>query len=314
MTENTQKRRNVLQRWNDKSRGEQSKISRFGKVRRRTGKPADRKRKLADRKRRLMVFGCLVILLLLAAVFARYLCPYDPYEQNYGAALLPPCPAHPLGTDRFGRDMLSRVLMGAQTSIFSSLILTGFVAVVGTAAGLLAGYAGGAFDVVIMRISDVCLAFPGIVFALAVAAVLHGGMPAVVLALAVVHWPKYARIARSQTLSVKQEDYIAAARLAGCRTGTILFRHIFPNILSPVLVTAMLDIGTMMMEIAALSFLGLGAQPPMAEWGSMMSGGRSLLQLYPWVVLAPGAAIFITVVIFNLFGEAFRDYRNMQDV
>lgn len=265
-------------------------------------------KKQINRKRRLIVFGSLVILLLLAAVFAKYLCPYDPYEQNYEEALLPPCLAHPLGTDRFGRDLLSRVFMGAQISIFSSLILTGFIAVAGTMAGLFAGYAKGALDAVIMRVSDVCLAFPGMVFALAVAAVLHGGIPAVVIALALVHWPRYARIARSQTLSVKQEDYIAAARLAGCRTPVILFRHIFPNILSPVLVTAMLDIGTMMMEIAALSFLGLGVQPPLAEWGSMMSGGRSLLQLYPWVVLAPGTAIFITVVIFNLFGEAFRDY------
>lgn len=265
-------------------------------------------KKRINRKRRLIVFGSLVILLLLAAVFAKYLCPYDPYEQNYEEALLPPCLAHPLGTDRFGRDLLSRVFMGAQISIFSSLILTGFIAVAGTMAGLFAGYAKGVLDAVIMRVADVCLAFPGMVFALAVAAVLHGGIPAVVIALALVHWPRYARIARSQTLSVKQEDYIAAARLAGCRTPVILFRHIFPNILSPVLVTAMLDIGTMMMEIAALSFLGLGVQPPLAEWGSMMSGGRSLLQLYPWVVLAPGTAIFIMVVIFNLFGEAFRDY------
>ena len=265
---------------------------------------------IQKKRQKLVLFGTLVLLLLFVAVSAEKFCPYDPYAQNYGEALLPPCWKHPLGTDRFGRDMLSRVLIGARVSIFSSLILTGFIAAAGTAAGLLAGYAGGVFDAVIMRISDVCLAFPGMVFALAVAAVLHGGMFAVVLALAVAHWPRYARIARSQTLSVKQEDYIAAARLAGCRTPAILFRHILPNILSPVLVTAMLDIGTMMMEIAALSFLGLGAQPPTAEWGSMMSGGRSLLQLYPWVVLAPGAAIFITVVIFNLFWEAFRDYRN----
>lgn len=265
---------------------------------------------IQKKKQKLILFGSLVLVLLFVAVFAKEFCPYDPYAQNYGEALLPPSLKHPLGTDRFGRDMLSRVLIGARVSIFSSLILTGFITAAGTTAGLLAGFADGVLDAVLMRISDICLAFPGMVFALAVAAVLQGGMPAVVLALTVAHWPRYARIARSQTLSVKQEDYIAAARLAGCRTPAILFRHILPNILSPILVMAMLDIGTMMMEIAALSFLGLGAQPPTAEWGSMMSGGRSLLQLYPWVVLAPGTAIFITVIIFNLFGEAFRDYRN----
>lgn len=222
----------------------------------------------------------------------------------------PPCLAHPLGTDRFGRDMLSRVLIGSRSSIFSAVALVGGIAVGGTIIGMLSGYLGGMFDMILMRISDICLAFPGIVFALAVAAVLKGGMAAVILSLAAIHWPRYARIARSRTLSIKQEEYIAAARLSGCRTMTILLRHILPNMRSTVLVTAMLDIGTMMMEIAALSFLGLGVQPPAAEWGSMMSGGRSLLQLYPWVVLAPGGAIFLSVVIFNLFGEALRDYAN----
>ena len=184
--------------------------------------------------------------------------------------------------------MLSRVIIGGQTSIFSALILVGIIAVAGTLLGLLCGYFGGALDAVIMRVSDICLAFPGLVFAMAVAAVLQGGIQNAVIALAAVSWPKYARLARSQTLTVKNLTYIQAAKLSGTSSFGILFRHILPNIAGPVLVTAMLDIGTMMMEIAALSFLGLGAQPPTAEWGSMMSSGRSMLQTYPWVVLTPG--------------------------
>ena len=181
------------------------------------------------------------------------------------------------------------------------------ISVGGTVIGVSCGYFGGIPDTVVMRISDICLAFPGLVFAMAIAAVLNGGVRNAVLALAMVSWPKYSRIARSQTLAVRQAEYISAARLAGDSPFQVIFRHILPNILGPVLVTAMLDIGTMMMEIAGLSFLGLGAQPPTAEWGSMMSGGRSMLQTYPWVVLTPGLAIFVSVALFNLLGDTVRD-------
>ena len=263
----------------------------------------------ADHTRiRLILFLSLVIALLLAAVFAEWICPYDPNGQDLSIALQPPSPDHPFGTDRYGRDMLSRVIVGGQTSIFSALILVGIIAVGGTLLGLLCGYFGGALDAVIMRVSDICLAFPGLVFAMAVAAVLQGGIQNAVIALAAVSWPKYARLARSQTLTVKNLTYIQAAKLSGTSSLGILFRHILPNIAGPVLVTAMLDIGTMMMEIAALSFLGLGAQPPTAEWGSMMSSGRSMLQTYPWVVLTPGLGIFASVVLFNLLGDTVRDY------
>lgn len=259
-------------------------------------------------KRRLFFFLVLVALLLLVTLFADKLAPYDPYAQDLMQSLQAPGAEHWMGTDRYGRDMFSRVLVGAQTSVFSTLALVGVISVFGTVVGTVCGYYGGALDSIVMRVSDVCLAFPGLVFALAIAALLGGGVSNAVLALAVISWPKYARVARSQTLALKNSDYVAAARLSGSGSAQIILRHILPNSLGPILVTAMLDIGTMMMELAGLSFLGLGAQPPTAEWGNMMSGGRSMLQTYPWLVLAPGFAIFLTVVIFNLLGDTVRDY------
>lgn len=259
-------------------------------------------------KTRLIFFLILAAALLLVAIFADKIVPYDPYAQDLSKSLLPPSAEHWMGTDRYGRDMFSRVVVGAQTSIFSTLALVGVISVFGTAVGTLCGYYGGAMDSVVMRISDVCLAFPGLVFALAIAAMLGGGVSNAVLALAVISWPKYARVARSQTLALKSSSFVAAARLSGDNSMQMILRHILPNILGPILVTAMLDIGTMMMELAGLSFLNLGAQPPTAEWGNMMSGGRSMLQTYPWLVLSPGFAIFLSVVIFNLLGDTVRDY------
>ena len=259
-------------------------------------------------KSRLIFFILLAAILLLITVFAEKLAPYDPYAQDLSLSKQPPSAAHWMGTDQYGRDVFSRVLVGAQTSIFSTLTLVAAISLFGTIVGTLCGYYGGIVDSVMMRISDVCLAFPGLVFALAIAALLGGGVSNAVLALAVISWPKYARVARSQTLALKSSDFMAAARLSGDTSRQMILRHILPNILGPILVTAMLDIGTMMMELAGLSFLGLGAQPPTAEWGNMMSGGRSMLQTYPWLVLSPGAAIFLTVVIFNLLGDTVRDY------
>ena len=254
-----------------------------------------------------IILCILVGLVLLAAVFAEYIVPYDPYAQDLSNALLPPGGKHLLGTDRYGRDMLSRVIMGGQTTIFSSLLLVLIIMVVGTMIGIICGYHGGKVDTLLMRISDVFLAFPGMVFAIAVAGVTGGGVINAVVALACISWPKFARIARSQVMTLKQSSFIAAARLSGSGTWKIIFKHMLPNIAGPILITGVLDIGTMMMEIAGLSFLGLGAVPPIAEWGSMMSNGRSMLQTSPWVILAPGFAIFITVMLFNLLGDTVRD-------
>lgn len=257
---------------------------------------------------KLIVFAGLAAALLLITIFAKYICPYDPYAQDLTQAMQPPSAAHLMGTDTYGRDMLSRVLIGAQTSISSTFALVAIITVFGTVVGIFCGYYGGIVDSVMMRISDVCLAFPGLVFAMAVAAILDGGVRNAVIALALISWPKYSRIARGQTLSIKNLPYMQASQLAGDSVLQMIFRRVLPNIAGPILVTSMLDIGTMMMEIAGLSFLGLGAQPPVAEWGSMMSSGRSMLQTYPWIVLSPGLAIFVSVVIFNLLGDTIRDY------
>lgn len=259
-------------------------------------------------KAKLIFFLTLATILLLIAIFSKYLCPYDPYVQDLLQAKKPPSFAHPFGTDRYGRDLLSRVIAGSTISIFSTLILVAVVTVTGTVIGIICGWKGGKTDTILMRISDVFLAFPGLVFALAVAGVLGGGIQNAIIALAAISWPKFARLARSLTMAQKDAPYIMAAKLSGSSTAKIIIRHLLPNMAGSILVTAVLDIGTMMMELAGLSFLGLGVKPPMAEWGSMINDGRSMLQICPWMVLAPGIAIFITVMIFNLLGDTVRDY------
>ena len=248
-------------------------------------------------KRIFIIFSILAAALLICSIIAPLLCPYDPYAQDLSKSLQPPSAEHWLGTDRYGRDLLSRVIIGSQTSIYSTLILVAFMTVVGTVLGILAGLYGGILDTIIMRISDIFLAFPGLVFALAVAGALGGGVQNAIIALAAVGWPKFARLARSQTLAQKKQQYMDAARLSGNGTFKIIIWHLLPNIIGPIIVTAVLDIGTSMMEIAGLSYLGLGAMPPVAEWGSMMSGAREFIQTAPWVAFAPGIAIFISVVI-----------------
>ena len=259
-------------------------------------------------KIRLIVFGALAAVLLIGSIFSDYLTPYDPYLQDLMNTKAAPSAEHLLGTDRYGRDMLSRVIVGSRASIFSTLLLVTIITVTGTVIGLFCGWHGKWIDTVLMRISDMFLAFPGLVFALAVAGVLGGGLHNAIIALAAISWPKYARIARSQTLAQKETLWLKAAKLSGSGTGKIVLKHILPNIIGPILVTSMLDIGTMMMELAGLSFLGLGAKPPTAEWGSMMSDTRSLLTTAPWVTLAPGLAIFVSVMIFNLLGDTVRDW------
>ncbi|MDD3158025.1 MAG: ABC transporter permease [Anaeromusa sp.] len=260
------------------------------------------------RYRSLFFYGLPVCILLAIAAFAPHLAPHDPYMQDLSAALKAPDSIHWLGTDRYGRDVFSRVLVGAQTTIFSSLLLLGVIALFGSLVGIVSGYCSGRVDACLMRLADVFLAFPEMVFAVAVAAVLGGGILNAVGALALVAWPKYARLARGLVFTVRHMPYITVAKMNGTTSLGVMKNHILPNIAGPVMVTAALDVGTIMMELAGLSFLGLGAMPPMAEWGAMMNNGRSMIQTAPWVVLAPGGAIFLTVAVFNLFGDRVRDY------
>ena len=259
-------------------------------------------------KYKLIAFSTLALLLIAAAFFSESLCPYDPYEQNLAIAKAAPSAEHLLGTDRFGRDMFSRIIAGSYTSIFSTLLLVGFITVFGSLIGIVCAWSGKWIDTLLMRLADMFLAFPGLVFALAVAAVLGGGVHNAILALAAISWPKYARLARSQALAQQSATYMQAAKMAGNSTFQMIYKHVIPNISGPILITAMLDIGTMMMELAGLSFLGLGAKPPIPEWGSMMSDTRNLLATHPWVTLSPGVAIFVSVMVFNLLGDTVRDW------
>ena len=247
-------------------------------------------------------------ILIFVAVFANFLTPFDPYVQDLEGALTPPNSQNILGTDRYGRDVLSRVIVGSQTTLCASLLLLATISIVGSLIGAICGYKGGKLDTILMRLSDVFLAFPQMVFAIAAAGALGGGLLNAAAALAIIGWPKYARIARSLVLSIRSMPFFDAAKMSGSSSTKILFVHVLPNIAGTIFVTAALDLGTIIMELAGLSFLGLGAMPPTAEWGAMMNNGRSMLQTAPWVILSPGTAIFLTVATFNLLGDKLRDF------
>lgn len=253
------------------------------------------------------VFFILALLLILIAVCAPLIATHDPYEAVLTDARQKPGAEHWLGTDQMGRDMFSRIIYGARTSLFSTLILVTLIMVVGTILGVLSGYFGGWIDAVIMRLSDMMISFPGLVLAIAVAGIMGANMKNAIIAIAIVTWPKYARLSRSLVLKIRNLDYIDAAMVTGSKTAYMLRQYMLPNVLPTIFITGATDIGGMMMEIAALSFLGFGAQSPTAEWGLMLNEGRSDLAAAPWLMLFPGLAIFITVVIFNLLGDSLRD-------
>ena len=241
---------------------------------------------------------CLILVLavLTVAVFAPLLATYDPYEAVLADAVRAPSAEHWFGTDRMGRDLYSRVLYGARISLTAALSLVCIVMAVGTFLGILSGYFGGILDAAVMRIADMMVSFPGMVLAIAVAGILGANIRNAVIAISVVSWTKYARLARSLALKIRSRDYIAAARVTGSRTSHILWRYVLPG-----------DIGSMMLELAGLSFLGFGAQAPTAEWGLMLNEGRAYLTAAPWLMVFPGLAIFITVAVFNLLGDSLRD-------
>jgi len=255
----------------------------------------------------LRVLLALTALFCVLCVIAPAFEPNDPNLANLAVAKQGPSAQYPWGTDGLGRCVMSRVLAGAATSVFSALEIVALTLGIGSAVGILAGYFGGRMDEILMRIVDIFLAFPGMVLALAVAGMLGLGMKNAVIALTATCWPQYARLARSAVLSLRQENFVSAAKLNGQTPGSILWRHILPNALRPVIVTASLSIGDTILALSGLSFLGLGAQPPVAEWGTMLADGRGLMQKCPWLVLYPGLSIFFTSILFNLLGDCVRD-------
>lgn len=259
------------------------------------------------------VFFILTLGVIAVAVFAPFIATHDPYEAVLTDAVQPPSPEHWFGTDRMGRDLFSRVIYGARASLSASLSLVCIIVAAGTFLGIIAGYFGGILDAVIMRISDMMISFPGMVLAIAVAGILGANVTNAVIAISIVSWTKYARLARSLVLKIRSRDYIAAARVTGSKNGHILWKYMLPNALPTILITGATDIGSMMLEIAGLSFLGFGAQPPIAEWGLMLNEGRAYMTAAPWLMIFPGLAIFITVVVFNLLGDSLRDVLDPRD-
>ena len=252
-------------------------------------------------------FAFLVALILIASLFSAQLAPYDPYVTDPQLILKAPSAEHLLGTDNYGRDILSRILAGGKTSIFAALFIILVAGSLGSLIGLLAGYYRGRMDAMLMRVTDIFQAFPDIVLAIAVAGVLGGGLFNAVLALILTTWTQYARLARSAAAAAREETYIQAARLSGCSDVRILFGHILPNIAGPLVVTAVLHVSTMMMGLAGLSYLGIGVQIPAAEWGAMISEGQKYLQQAPWAALAPSAVMVAVMMVFNMFGDQLRD-------
>ena len=272
----------------------------------------ERNNRRSRNRTRLYILLSLAGLLILLSILAPLLTPNDPNATSALHMNEAPSRAFPFGTDRYGRCICSRVLMGARTSIFSAVTLVAVTFVFGTVLGMLAGWFGGAADTAVMRLADVFLAFPQMVLAIAVAGVLGGGMFNAMLAMGVTGWTLYARLARAQVLALKKEAYVSAARLTGQGALPILLKTLLPNMLGPLAVNASTQIGTMMIGIAGLSFLGIGVTEPQAEWGSMISGARAYIQLAPWAVLAPAAATILTVMIFNCLGDCLRDVLDVE--
>lgn len=260
------------------------------------------------KRNRPAMFGLgVLILLILSSVFANWVSPHDPYEQDLAMRFKPiGTKGHPLGTDSFGRDMLSRILYGSRISLIVGLSSVTLGLVFGVTLGLLAGYYE-RLDNLIMRFIDIMLAFPGVLLAISIVAALGPGMANVVIAIGIWSIPTFARLVRGQVLAIRSKEYVTATYAIGCRDHTILLKHILPNCLAPVIVYATMRIPSSIMSAAALSFLGLGAQPPTPEWGAMIAEGRSFLYNAPHIATVPGLAIMLVVFGFNLFGDGLRD-------
>ncbi|MDD7388309.1 MAG: ABC transporter permease [Lachnospiraceae bacterium] len=259
-------------------------------------------------------FLLLAVLIILTAVFAPLVTGgVSPTEGDLMNAVQPPSKEHIFGTDKLGRDIFTRVIYGARTSLTSAFSVVAIIFVVGTFLGILAGYFGGLVDTVIMRISDMMIAFPGLVLAIAIAGILGPSVKNAIIAIAMVSWTKYARLARSLVLKIRNRDFVAAAIVTGSKTPYMLWKYMLPNTITTLIITAATDIGSMMLELAGLSFLGFGAKAPTPEWGLMLNEGRAYMQSAPWLMVFPGLAIFIVVVVFNMLGDSLRDILDPRD-
>ena len=259
-------------------------------------------------QRRIVIFGLLVLLLLvLGAIFAAWLAPYNPYDQDMRNTLQQPGKQHLLGTDALGRDTLSRLIYGTRIALAVGFITVGIAVLAGVLLGLIAGFFGGVTNMIIMRIMDLLISFPMIILALFIAALLGGGIQNVIIALGIGALPGYARVMHGLTLSIRENDYIMAERAMGASNGHIMLTHVLPNALPPMIVLITLQLGTIILAEAGLSYLGIGIKPPGAAWGAMVNEGYRYLLSNPWLSFAPGIAIMLVVFAFNLVGDGLRD-------
>jgi peptide/nickel transport system permease protein len=255
----------------------------------------------------LLVGLVILVLVVGAALFARFVAPYNPIDQSFAEQLHSPSFAHLFGTDEFGRDIFSRVLYGARIALTVGVISDGIALSLGVVLGVLAGYFGGAADAAVMRTVDVMLAFPYLLLAMIVVAILGSSLTNAMIAIGIVYTPQFARLVRGAVLAVRGQEFVEAAGAVGAGSVRVLARHVLPNVLSPIIVMATLTVGFTIVETAGLSFLGLGATPPTPEWGSMLATGRSYMLTAPWIATFPGLAILVTVIGFNLVGDGLRD-------
>lgn len=262
-----------------------------------------------NRKNVILVMGVvLCVVCALIALFAPLLEVHDPLNMDMSQQFLPPSGEYPLGTDNLGRCILCRIIEGTRISLVTSCCVVVFSAVIGTIVGLVSGLVGGAVDTILMRIVDVFLAFPTIIFALAVSAILGSSQMNLIIALSCVMWTRFARVTRGEAVLLKNEEFIEAERAIGNSTGAILVRYLLPNVASKVIVLVSLDVGSVILFCSSLSFLGLGAQPPTPDWGAMISEGKDYLRFSPWMSLFPGLAIAVSAIAFNLLGDGLRDH------
>ncbi len=259
-------------------------------------------------------FLILAVLIILVAVFAPIVSGgVDPLKGDLNDALLAPSKAHIFGTDKMGRDVFARVIYGSRSSLTATFGVVVLIFFIGTTLGVISGYFGGIVDSIIMRIADMMLSFPGLVLALAVAGIMGASIKNAIVAVVVVSWTKYARLGRSLVLKIRNRDYVSAAIVTGSKTPHMIFKYMLPNALPTLIITAATDIGGMMLELASMSFLGFGAKPPAPEWGYMLNEGRACIQSAPWLMIFPGLAIFIVVVVFNMLGDSLRDILDPKD-